>query len=232
MPFLAPFAPALIKGGIGLGASLIGSKLAGGTPSGDKGILAQQRQNAQIGSDSGSQMLRLAGQSYNPVVNYWSKMLSPNRGDMTAALAPEINQISEGYGAQTRAASELMPRGGGRATLLQDLPYRQTRDTTTLLQTARPQAAKGLLDAGTSAANTGVNALYGSTAAGRSLLDYSAAKRASDQAMGSQIGGGLFSLLKGSGVNGDTGIFGKLDDWFKNRGGPSDTGISTGARRA
>ena len=212
MPQLLPLA---IKGGIALGGSLLGSKVAGGTPKGDQQILDQQRQISQraLGMSNelfpqGTQLMQLAGRSFNPVVDYWSRILSGDRGAALSGLAPEINQLNEGYDASRRAASELMPRGGGRATLLQNLPYQQNRDVSSILQLARPQAAGQLLAAGQGISNAGsgliqnsINALYGSTSAGRDILNYSAQKREADRALGTSLGKSLFELVKNIPIN-------------------------------
>src|SRR3989442_11615400 len=138
MGFLAPVAAPLISGGIGLGTSWLGSKLAGGMSPEQRRALQLSNQAQTIGLGAGSQLLGLAPRTLNPTIDYWSRILSGNRGEMTSALSPEINQIGEGYAAQQQAAANLIPRGGGRATLMQNLPYQQMRDVQTLMQTARP----------------------------------------------------------------------------------------------
>src|SRR5206468_86230 len=43
-----------------------------------------------------------------------------------------------------QSASQFAPRGGGRNAALQELPYREAGDITSLLQKVRPEAAKEL----------------------------------------------------------------------------------------
>src|SRR5881396_3537107 len=119
---LAPYA---ITGGVGLGASWLGSKLAGGLSPEQRQAYNLTNQAGQMGLGAAGPLLRQGQSAYGPVMDYWSRILSGNRGEMTSALAPEIEQIGQGYGAQTQALANLMPRGGGRATLLSQLPYQQ-----------------------------------------------------------------------------------------------------------
>lgn len=258
MPFLAPlapFAPALIKGGIGLGASLLGSKLGGkltAPSSTEKSImdaqLDQMRRSQQLsaeafpigleGSRTGLDAARAAmetsrsalGRSFNPVMDYWSRLLSGNRASMTSALAPELNQMADQYQAARASAAALTPRGGGRASILAQLPFQQARDASTLMQTIRPQAAQGLLQAGQGALQAGqgiaqggqlaggigsnlvsnaVQSLYGATAAGRSILDAETERRNRQQSAGAGIGGFLYDTLKGIDFGGMFGGGGK-----------------------
>src|SRR5213592_1781670 len=164
---MAAIAPYAIKGGIALGSSLLGSALAGRQSPEQRRALQLSNQAQTQGLAAAGPLLSLAPRTYGPVMDYWSRILSGNRGEMTSALAPEIEQIGQGYGTQTQAAANLMPRGGGRATLLSQLPYQQMGDIQRLMQTARPQAAQGLLQAGQSAIQGGIGALYGATGAGR-----------------------------------------------------------------
>ena len=117
-----------------------------------------------------------------------------------------------------------MPRGGGRATLMQNLPYQQLRDVQTLMQTARPQAAGGLLQAGNAAVGQGIQALYGSTGAGRSILESEAYRRAADRTLGQQLGTGLFSLFQATPGRGG-GLMEILQGLFNQ--GPTGPGYSS-----
>jgi hypothetical protein len=208
---MSALAAGALKTGLGVGGGLLASKLMGGKTDEEKAaLLAQQNAmdaSGKLATDASGRstgMLDLAGKSFNPVVDYWSKILSGNRGAATSMLAPELNRISDQYKATTESASELLPRGGGRATMLGDLPYQQMRDQQTLLQTARPQAATGLVQVGGATASSGnslvsnaVNALNAGTTAGRNMLAFSADKREQDRKFGSGIGKSIFDLLKG-----------------------------------
>lgn len=227
MGFLAPFAPALIKGGIGLGASLLGSKLAGGTPKADQSVLDAQNTQMKSGmalsgglQKSGSNLIDLAGRSFNPVVDYYSRILNGGKSGLMSTLAPQAGTIGEGYGTALNTISSLTPRGGGRSSLLATLPFQQQKDVTTLFQNERAGAPQALATAGGQASNAGNNlisnsiqAMYGSTSAGRTILDYNAQKRDSDRAAGGKIGKTIFDFLQNLKLGG---------------GGSKGTGTATG----
>jgi hypothetical protein len=229
MSMLAPFAPALIKGGIGLGASLIGGKLAGGTPKGDQSILDANNQAmkdnlAMSGQlrQGGSDLVNLAGRSFNPVVDYYSRILSGGRSGLMSALGPQASNIGMGYQNARNTIASLTPRGGGRSTMMADLPFQQQKDVTSLFQTERAGAPAGLLQAGSQASNAGNNlisnaiqSMYGATSAGRTVLDYNAQKRAADREFGGKLAAPIYDLLKGLNI-------GKLG------GGSKGSGTATG----
>ena len=160
----------------------------------------------------GQNLLDLSGKTFNPVVDYWANILSGNRGAMTSVLAPEIQRIGEGYRTAARTSAALNPRGGPSASYLADLPFQQQRDVSSLMQTMRPAAASNLLETGRTISSTGsniisnaINALYGSTTAGRGVLDYQLRKTEQDRSLGRDIGRGIFELLKGVNFGGGGG---------------------------
>lgn len=240
MPFLAPAIPFLAKAGIGLGASILGSKIGGKLtgPSGtEKTILDAQmdalKRGQQMSAEafpvgmeaarggigalqSGIGATRGAMERLNPVIDYWSRLLSGNRGEMTSVLAPELNQIADNYRAAQMASANLTPRGGGRASLMQALPFQQARDVSTLLQTLRPQAAQGLgqtvgqlgglagqigslgsglMSGGSNLLSSANQSLLAGTTAGRSILEFEAERRKRAVESGQGIGNFLHGIL-------------------------------------
>lgn len=205
--------PIALKAGAAGGAGILGgklmSKLGGGNASG--GTTLSQDAAAQTDTLNAGQKMLPQGQGlvgmgaagYQPVLNYWSRILSGNRGDATAALAPEISRIGEGYQAATNASAALNPRGGPSAEFNAELPFQQQHDVTTLLQQARPQAASGLLSgasqatsAGSQLFNSATNAIVSSTSAGRDILAKQAADKAREAENSKAIGKGLFDLIQ------------------------------------
>src|SRR5262250_996203 len=148
MPFLAPLLPILAPIGAQLGASALGSKLAGGaqtTPLQDE-VFRQQLAAGQLGMQTaqgllpqGQNLLTMGAQQMQSPMNYWSSLLSGNRGLATSALAPEISRIGQGYQQAANTSAALMPRGGPSAAFNAELPFAQQRDISTLMQQARPQ---------------------------------------------------------------------------------------------
>lgn len=193
---------------IGLGSSLFG---AGGPSKEEKALMAQQTRTAKSGE-------RLAGQlgpmgrrfstyaqtALGKPADYYSRLLGGGRGEMTDALAPEIGQINDAYQSVRESEAALRPRGGGRATLLSENPYNRARDISTLFQSVRPGAAKGLADIGgtygglgSSAFQNAVNALYQTTASGRSNLDALNAIKQRQYAQSRDLGRSLFDIGQG-----------------------------------
>ena len=114
--------------------------------------------------------------------NWFQSMLSGNQANTTAALAPDINRIRDQNNQTLTAASTLAPRGGGRESMLFDLPFKTTSQTSGLYNASRPAAAANLANLageygsigvgtgglGASLFNTGVGALNaGTEAAGK-----------------------------------------------------------------
>lgn len=196
MSVLAPLAQPLAKWGIGMAAGGLGSKLFGGTPQASQSAINTLSQGMQAGYNTSNMLSGLAGKSFNPVVDYWSRILSGNRGAAMSALSPEITRMGDQNAAEMRTASELMPRTGGRATLMQQMPFQNTRNIQSLFQTLRPQAAGQLGQLGGTLMSNATNALNASTNAGRSIMDYQAEKSKADRALGQGMGSGLFDLLK------------------------------------
>jgi hypothetical protein len=213
MPFLAPLG---IAAAGSIGSSLIGglfnkpakpTALQQGVLGADQNTMATQQANAGSLIPQGQNLLGMATQGYQPVTDYYSKILSGNQGAMASALAPEIGQINRGFNTAQQTSATLTPRGGPRADIAGDQTFARQGAITNLFQTARPQAAQGLLSTAQSAAGAGsnilgqaTNALYGSTVAGQSILGQQ--QQAVDLAakQGQAIGGGLFSMFQQYGM--------------------------------
>jgi hypothetical protein len=77
-------------------------------------------------------------------LDYYSKLLGGNRADMMSAEAPEIGIINDQAAQQRANIGKFTPQGGGLTSTLSELPFQQSRDITTLLEKARPDAAQNL----------------------------------------------------------------------------------------
>lgn len=77
-------------------------------------------------------------------LDYYSKLLSGDRAEMMSAEAPEIQTINDQYNQNRQNISKFTPQGGGQTTALSELPFQQSRDVTTLLEKARPDAAQNI----------------------------------------------------------------------------------------
>lgn len=145
---------------------------------------------------------------------YYSDLLSGNRASMMAAEAPEIQTINDQYAQNKANISKFTPQGGGQTALLSELPFQQSRDVTTLLEKARPEAAKGLERVGAEqGALSGMVSGEGLQAGGLSLnaisdqINALLGKSAQDIPLAQQTGAGLYQILQkmiGGGSGGDT----------------------------
>lgn len=217
MPFIpAAIGAALIGTGGAIGSSLLGSKLSKVKPTAaEQSVLSNQAAAQKMGMQTagnllpqGQNLIGMGTSAQQPVLNYWASLLSGNRGMATSAAAPELFQIGRGYETAKSTSAALNPRGGPTAAFNAELPFAQQRDVSTLLQHARPEAATNLLSAGqgltgqgSTLLNSAIQAIYGSTAAGREILGQQAQSRQLESERGRSIGAGLFDLINRYGPN-------------------------------
>lgn len=156
MPFLAPAIPALIGAGASFGLGKLGGK--GGLPGGSASVGPTSptfRRAEQLGDlaknygfdyalPEGKKLTSEAEAGFQPVLDYYKKLLTGNRAEMMSTLAPEIGAITDEYNQAKKNIGTFTPRGGGQTALLSELPFKQMGDIQKLIQTVRPQAAQGL----------------------------------------------------------------------------------------
>lgn len=151
MPQVAPFVP-LISSGLGALGSWLGGR-KGGKAAGqaEQAGYGQALAAGEYGAGRAGELapdvtnlLDLAKGGYQPAFDYWSRLLSGDRSEMTSVLAPEIGRIGEGYTQARREVGQFAPRGGGRASTLGEIPFQRARDVSTLFSTMRPLAAQSL----------------------------------------------------------------------------------------
>ena len=158
----------------------------------------------------------LAG--YDPVMDYWRRLLSGDRGTALEALGPQISALDEMYKGATKTTSELTPRGGGRSAIMAELPYRHMSDVWNLLSGSRGQAAQQLGTVSGDLARTGTQ-LYGGAISGlggaasnaaqmQQLQQWQSAQRFQQM---SDIARGIFEITKGTGLwDKIKGVWGKV----------------------
>lgn len=205
-----PFGP-LIDIGLGLGGTVLGSKLAKSKPSEmEQRVLNSNLEAQKRGMDlsgtlvpQATSMFSKADPALSLPIDYNRKLLSGDKATATSAMAPEINRINEGYRTATKTSAALQPRGGPSAAVRSNLPFQQQRDVSTLMQTARPQAGTNLFNmgtgvqlAGSNLLNNAIQALYMSTSSGRDVLLNEQARQDRDSKTGESIGGSIFGVLK------------------------------------
>src|SRR5689334_2225188 len=124
MGFLAPAIPAIIGAGASIGSSLIGSKLGNVNPTpAEQTALNLTSQAQKTGINAGTGLLGMGQSTIQQPLNYWSSILSGNRGAITSAMAPEISRIGQGYNQAATTSAALNPRGGPSASFLSQLPF-------------------------------------------------------------------------------------------------------------
>ena len=82
-----------------------------------------------------------------------------------------------------------------------------------MFQQQRPQAAQQLSGAGSNLLANAINALYGSTAAGRDVLNFETQRRERDRQAGAGIGKTIYDIFYPAGGHG--GLASVLGDIFK-----------------
>lgn len=155
-------------------------------------------------------------QTYQPSIDYWSKLLSGDRQAMSEAIGPETTRIAQNYEGAKTAATQFAPMGGGRSQMLSELPFRRGQDISALLSALRPEAAKQLSSIAQQLSAVGLDAeqvinsiLSGIGDRGASLLDYGmderkfvAGQTAGAAAGGSAIGKQLYEAIQQMGKKG------------------------------
>jgi hypothetical protein len=84
-----------------------------------------------------------------PVISYFSKLLGSN-ADLTSALAPQMDTISDQFNNIRQSIMANAPRTGGTASAFAEAPFQEAGQKGRIASEARGQAASGL----TSAAST------------------------------------------------------------------------------
>ncbi len=160
----------------------------------------------------GAQGFQTAGETLQPSVDYWTKLLSGDPSVTSAAVAPSAGVISKQYDAASRAAATSLPRGGFSAGLQASLPFQKASQIGGLVQNLQPLAAQGLqqsaglqgslaqglggLGLGTSQLGSGLLDLAGNTQLTRRGQNYGV-----DINNISNLTKGLTSLVPGSSFN-------------------------------
>lgn len=193
---LAGAAVSMIPGGAAF-APLVSSAVGGAlAQSPNSQALGPVTQGMQAGYNLASSMGGQATQAYSPVIDYWSRMLSPNRSVAMSALAPDIARMGDQNAAEMRAAATLTPRGGPSTSFMGQLPFQQMQNVQGLFQGLRPQAAQQLGGVAGSLMTNSLNALSMGTAAGRSIMDYQLSKNLQDMYAGRMMGGAAADAFK------------------------------------
>jgi hypothetical protein len=132
--------------------------LFGGGPSNDQ----KQSNNllnsaAQTGLNTGGQYLTSSQQNFAAPSTYYQSILSGNPAAVAGAVAPEVNQLNQGYANARRQVDQYAPLGGGRSSQITQMPFQQQGAITNLIAKARENAAQGLTGIGSAEGGIGSN---------------------------------------------------------------------------
>lgn len=92
---------------------------------------------------SGRNRIEEGQQTLNPAESYFRRLLSGDQNELMSAVAPEIDNISSNFAAVRRMIAD-QPRGGGKTSVLAQLPVQQAQSVSNLISGARRQAPEGL----------------------------------------------------------------------------------------
>ncbi len=78
----------------------------------------------------------------NQAMGYWGDILSGNKAAMAGALSPEIQASNAQFQNQRNAVNTFAPMGGGRSSMMGQLPFQQAQTNANIIASLRPQAAQ------------------------------------------------------------------------------------------
>ncbi len=198
IPGVGAFLGPALGAGVGLLENKIGGSGSSSSSSSGSGLVPTQAQDAINRSRTNPAVSQAEG--------YYSKALGGDMSTIQELLGPEINTVLSQYDTASKTASELAPRGGGRAATLGEIPFKKIGAYGQQLGIARNGAADKLGTLGTSEANR--ESSLGNTLIGAqeqsNELQYKKNKDTSGALgqLGSSFGGLLVDLLKKKGSGG------------------------------
>lgn len=212
---LATVIPAVLAGGSAvLGAAFSGKGKNDGGGSGTAGPAGIQIPPELMAS------VRAEDPASSQARSFYSTILNGSQDATETLLGPEVNTILSQYDTAAKAAEEFGPRGGGRASVAGEIPFKKVAAYGNLLAGAKPKAAEGLASIGQQKRGTDLNVLQAllskdtannQLSLGKDQLQFQKDSRSQDQlgGIGSSIGNILVDLLKGKKGGTSGGGFGK-----------------------
>lgn len=130
------------------------------TPEEQNALTAQTGVANQL-RDQSSSLFRMGTPALSQAGRYYSTLASGNRGAMTQALAPEIEQTNQVYGGTRRSLARFL-RGPDRDYQMGELERQRAGSVASLFREGRTNAVARLLDYGQGTTATATSALGGS----------------------------------------------------------------------
>lgn len=135
-------------------------------------------------------------QTASPAIDYLTKLVKGDQGDVTQAAQPEIDQITQQFD-QIRNMISLQPRGGGKTSALAEAPFQKSAAIQRTEGAMRGGAASELAGLGLQEAGLGTSleSLSSNVALTKEQQDYQQ-QEAVNQMLGS-LGQGIGSIVGG-----------------------------------
>lgn len=177
-----------VVGGI---ASLLSSKQQSTQNSQQNALINQQVTDSQKLGTIGTGLMQQGDDLALPATKRLLALAAGNRGETWNAIAPEVAQVNAQGNEADRVASELMPRGGGRAQILASEPSRRADSINQLFMTSRANANNQLLTLADSKTRLGLGAMGSSLGGLQGATTGSINVRNQQFQQAQQLGGGL-----------------------------------------
>lgn len=177
--------------------SFLGNLFGAGPNSTQKAANTQLLNTSQNASNTGMGFLSNASTAFQAPTSYYSSILSGNPADVSGALAPQISQLNAGYAQGRNQVDQFAPMGGGRSSVMANLPFQKASAITNLISQARQAAAQGLTGIAGTEGGLGTNLLSVGTGAASNLGDLSTRQQQFSYQAGSNIGSALGALIAG-----------------------------------
>jgi len=177
----------------GSGVNLSGPSLSGISNS-DQATSALFAAAGNAGT-TGAGLLQKGQDVVNPVLKYYTDILSGDKSAAFRAVAPQAQTITDQYDTAYKSVLEKAPRGGGRTSAAVNLKSAEAGAVGNLINEQVPQAAQQLSQIMQSFMEAGISLDEASLSSLASGLNSLLTKEGMDaQALGG-LGGGLGSLL-------------------------------------
>jgi hypothetical protein len=113
---------------------------------------AQGQQNLGAGTNATNQGIN----AMSPVFQYLTNLVRGDQADVSQTMQPEINRIKDSFSAARQMISQA-PRGGGKAGVLAEAPYEETKQIGDIVAQARQGASTQLGNLANTLAGLGIN---------------------------------------------------------------------------
>jgi hypothetical protein len=145
--------------------------------SNDQAMRGQQSQNA-------------GGQAIQNSLSALTKVLTGDRGEVESQLGPEVDNITQQF-SQIRRMIAGGPRGGGSASTLAQLPFKQSGDITGLINSSRNAARASLGQEGLQEQGQGIQSEQNAVSSELQKMGINQQERATNMKFISDLTGGL-----------------------------------------